>query len=398
MTVASTSSTDMSPAAHNLGDALRRALEHDGDARVLRLTRMGSSVRFVIEGDDTTLTLLLDRTPPVVTSGDEPAEITFSVPRDLVAELAFGRLPMAPAVIAGEVTGSGPIRQYLEIDPILQSLLRDVAGHGGEHVRRPAGPALSSPDRDLLAIETRDVHKRFGRQRVLTGMDLAIPEGVISVILGPSGTGKSVLLQHIIGLMRPDRGEVRVRGRSLTTMSRSELLRLRREVGVMFQDGALFSGLNIFDNVAFPLREHTNLGEREVEHIVMTRLREVGLESARERLPAQLSGGMKKRAGLARALVLDPGIVLCDEPDSGLDPVRTALLGDLLVEQHANGGGTMIVVTHNITLAKRIADHISVLWQGGILQSGIASQIFQSEDPFVEQFLAGETVGPLTME
>jgi phospholipid/cholesterol/gamma-HCH transport system ATP-binding protein len=130
----------------------------------------------------------------------------------------------------------------------------------------------------------------------------------------------------------------------------------------------------------------------------MTRLRDVGLGQAADRHPAQLSGGMKKRAGLARALALDPGIVLCDEPDSGLDPVRTALLADLLIEQHAMGGGTMLVVTHNIALAKRVADHITVLWQGTVRQSGMAVEIFESDDPFVQQFLAGRTVGPLSME
>jgi phospholipid/cholesterol/gamma-HCH transport system ATP-binding protein len=152
------------------------------------------------------------------------------------------------------------------------------------------------------------------------------------------------------------------------------------------------------DNVAFPLREHTDMEDDEIEAVVMSRLRDVGLERAANRLPAQLSGGMKKRAGLARALVLDPSIVLCDEPDSGLDPVRTAGLADLLVEQHAGGGGVMLVVTHDITLAKRVADHLSVLWQGRILESGTAEQIFESEHPFVRQFLAGGIDGPLKMD
>jgi phospholipid/cholesterol/gamma-HCH transport system ATP-binding protein len=218
------------------------------------------------------------------------------------------------------------------------------------------------------------------------------------VVLGPSGTGKSVLLKHIIGLLRPDAGDVIVRGRPISRMSRREVLALRTEIGVMFQDGALFSASDVYDNVAFPLRQHTDLSEPEIREIVMERLAEVGLADAASRMPAQLSGGMKKRAGLARALVLDPGIVLCDEPDSGLDPVRTALLGDLLVDQHSRNGGTLVVITHNVPLAKRVSDHISVLWQGRVLEAGMAAEVLSSPTEFVQQFLAGGTHGPLGMD
>ena len=217
-------------------------------------------------------------------------------------------------------------------------------------------------------------------------------------MLGPSGTGKSVLLQHVIGLMKPDAGEVLVRGRRLSRMSRSEIHALRREIGVMFQDGALFSTMNVYDNVAFPLRQHTDLNEREISEVVAERLDAVGLRSARDRFPGELSGGMKKRAGLARSLVLEPGILLCDEPDSGLDPVRTSLLGELLVDQHARYGGTMLVVTHNVPLAKQISEHVSVLWRGKVLESGMADEVFESKTDFVRQFLAGEPQGPLGME
>lgn len=389
---------DPGAAADELRAALGTALCVVDD-RADRLSRAAAGVRFAVGDGEHGVTLLLDRTPPTLGDAHDPAEIVIRLSPQQAVGLAGGRLPMATAVVCADVAATGPVRRYLEVDPILQSLLRDVAGHtDGERAPRPrSGSALAAPGEDVLAIETRGVHKRFGRQRVLDGVDLAIPEGVISVVLGPSGTGKSVLLQHIIGLLKPDRGEVMVRGRSLAGMSRADLLLLRREVGVMFQDGALFSGMNVYDNVAFPLVEHTDMEDDEIEHVVLTRLREVGLEGAAKSYPGQLSGGMKKRAGLARALVLDPGIVLCDEPDSGLDPVRTALLADLLIEQHACGGGVMVVVTHNIALAKRVADHISVLWQGRILQAGMAEQILQSEDPFVRQFLAGDTVGPLTM-
>jgi len=251
---------------------------------------------------------------------------------------------------------------------------------------------------DMLAIETRQLHKSFGPHHILQGMDLQIPEGSSSVVLGPSGTGKSVLIKHILGLMKSDSGEVLVHNRPLSKMSRSEILGLRRDIGVMFQDGALFSSMNVYDNVAFPLRQHTDLKEHEVHELVFEQLKAVGLEDAADKAPGELSGGMKKRAGLARSLILDPGIVLCDEPDSGLDPVRTALLGELLRERHEALGGTVIVVTHNMPLARLICDHVSLIWQGQIVASGPAEEVFSSDDPFVRQFVAGDTAGPLGMD
>lgn len=249
-----------------------------------------------------------------------------------------------------------------------------------------------------LAIETQDLQKRFGTQTVLAGVDLKVPEGAISVVLGPSGTGKSVLLKQIIGVLRPDDGEVLIRGRALSQMSRAELFRLRREVGVMFQDGALFSSMNLYDNVAFPLRQHTDFNEREVRELVIEHLQAVGLAHAAPRYPAELSGGMRKRAGLARSLILAPAVLLCDEPDSGLDPVRTALLGELLMEQHAQRGGTVLVVTHDVALAELISDHVSLLWQGQIAATGPTEKVFASDDPLVRQFLDGVPEGPLAME
>jgi phospholipid/cholesterol/gamma-HCH transport system ATP-binding protein len=181
-------------------------------------------------------------------------------------------------------------------------------------------------------------------------------------------------------------------------MSRSQVIALRRDIGVMFQDGALFSSMNVYDNVAFPLRQHTDLNEGEVAEIVQEQLQAVGLYDARHRFPAELSGGMKKRAGLARSLVLDPTIVLCDEPDSGLDPVRTAILGELLRERHERSGGTMVVVTHNVELARLVSDHASLLWRGTVVMAGPSKTVWESDDPFVRQFLAGDTEGPLGMD
>lgn len=262
----------------------------------------------------------------------------------------------------------------------------------GSRLSRANG--ASSP----LAIETRALTKSFGDQPVLVDVNLEVPAGGITVVLGPSGTGKSVLIKHVVGLLRPDGGEVLVRDRPLSTMSRSEVFGLRRDIGVMFQDGALFSSMSLYENVAFPLRQHTDFSDGEIREIALEHLSAVGLAGAAERFPSELSGGMKKRAGLARCLALDPDIVLCDEPDSGLDPVRTALLGELLIERHAELGGTMLVVTHDVGLARPIADYISVMWKGRIVASGATDAVFASEDPFVRQFLDGEAEGPLAME
>jgi len=260
--------------------------------------------------------------------------------------------------------------------------------HTGVH--RPTGV----PD----AIEFVDVHKAFGRNRVLRGLNLGLPEGKISMILGPSGTGKSVCIKHMVGLLYPDQGDVLVHGQSIPSLPDAELFELRKKFGVLFQDGALFGSMNLYDNVAFPLRQHTEKGEDEIAEIVGRRMREVGLGGEGEKMPNELSGGMRKRAGFARSLVLDPEIVLFDEPDSGLDPVRTALLCELIKEVHAENGGCYVVITHDIMSARRVAEHISILWKGRIVESGPAEELFESENPFVRQFLAGESQGPLGME
>jgi phospholipid/cholesterol/gamma-HCH transport system ATP-binding protein len=251
---------------------------------------------------------------------------------------------------------------------------------------------------DFWSVECIDVHKAFGRNRVLNGLNLGIPDGMITVILGPSGTGKSVLIKHLIGLMFPDRGDILVHGKSVPNRRRSELFEMRREFGILFQDGALFGSMNLYDNVAFPLREQTNKSEEEIRKIVEQRLDEVGLAEAWDRTPSEISGGMKKRAGFARALVMEPKVVMFDEPDSGLDPVRTALLCDLIMKVHSEHGGTYIVITHDIASARRLGEYIAVLWKGRIVESGDAERMFDSENPFVRQFLAGAADGPLGME
>jgi phospholipid/cholesterol/gamma-HCH transport system ATP-binding protein len=248
------------------------------------------------------------------------------------------------------------------------------------------------------AIEFIDVHKTFGRNHVLRGLNMSLPDEQISMILGPSGTGKSVCIKHIVGLLYPDEGDVLVHGQSVPSLPDEELFEMRKKFGVLFQDGALFGSINLFDNVAFPLRQHTEKGDDEIAEIVNRRLREVGLGNAGSKMPNELSGGMRKRAGFARALVLEPQIVLFDEPDSGLDPVRTALLCELIKEIHAENGGCYVVITHDIMSARRVAEYIAVLWKGQIVQSGPAAELFASENPFVRQFLAGDAAGPLGME
>jgi phospholipid/cholesterol/gamma-HCH transport system ATP-binding protein len=248
------------------------------------------------------------------------------------------------------------------------------------------------------AIEIIDLVKQFGRMRILNGVNLGLPDNQISMVLGPSGTGKSVLIKHIVGLLYPDSGDVLVHGESVPEMTDDELFEVRKKFGLLFQDGALFGSMNVYDNTAFPLRQHTDKSEDEIGEIVNRRLREVGLAEALEKMPNELSGGMRKRAGFARALVLDPAIVMFDEPDSGLDPVRTALLCELIREVHEENGGCYLVISHDLGTARRIADFLAVLWKGRIVESGPQDELFNSENEFVSQFLNAETKGPLAMD
>jgi phospholipid/cholesterol/gamma-HCH transport system ATP-binding protein len=259
------------------------------------------------------------------------------------------------------------------------------------------------------AIEFVDTYKAFGRNQILRGLNMALPEGMVSMILGPSGTGKSVCIKHMVGLLYPDDGDVLVHGQSVPNMPDDDLFDMRKKFGLLFQDGALFGSMNVFDNVAFPLRQHTEKGEEEIGEIVNRRLSEVGLGSDGDKMPNELSGGMRKRAGFARALVLEPDIVLFDEPDSGLDPVRTALLGELILEIHRDMMDeakskqkehlpTFSVITHDIMSARRVADYINALWKGRIVEAGPAEDMLNSDNPFIRQFLSGESQGPLTMD
>jgi phospholipid/cholesterol/gamma-HCH transport system ATP-binding protein len=238
-------------------------------------------------------------------------------------------------------------------------------------------------------IECIDLHKSFAGNDVLAGVDCSIPEKEITVIMGPSGTGKSVLLRHFVGLLVPDRGDVIVDGKHVPQLSDDDLLDLRREMGMLFQDGALFSSMNLYDNVAFPLRQHTKKSEKEVRDIVMERLKEVGLAGAEKKMPNELSGGMRKRAGK---------ILLFDEPDSGLDPVRTALLCELIKEIQRKYNSTAVVISHDIKSCFEIADHIILLHGGKVVDQGPKEELQDSDQEFTRQFLQGAIQGPLGMD
>lgn len=256
---------------------------------------------------------------------------------------------------------------------------------------------VEEPAEVVAAIRINKLTKSFGPQTIFEDVTFDIPKGDISIILGPSGTGKSVFLKHLVGLLKPDTGEVWIGDSNVPALPEKELYEVRKKFGVLFQDGALFGSMNIYDNTAFPLREHTRKPESEIRQIVSEKLEMVGLVGAEKKFPGEISGGMKKRAGLARALVLGPEIILFDEPDSGLDPVRTAFLCNLIVDLKKELGSTMIVVTHHIPSAKQIADHIGLLFRRNLVTFGPSDDMFASEHPVVKQFLSGAIEGPIGM-
>jgi phospholipid/cholesterol/gamma-HCH transport system ATP-binding protein len=243
------------------------------------------------------------------------------------------------------------------------------------------------------AVRLENVTKRFGDHRVLDALTLEVPAGSGVCILGRSGTGKSVLLRHIIGLLKPDEGRVFVAGEDVTAMSSAELARVRPKIGFLFQNAALFDSLTVGENVALPLRRHTRLDESSIRAQVVERLDRVGLRRDVDKMPAALSGGMRKRAGLARAMALDPPILLADEPSAGLDPITSDEIDRLLVGLKRERGTTLLVVTHNVPSARAIGDELVFLHEGRILARGTAAALEEDAHEMVRTFLRSEGSG-----
>jgi phospholipid/cholesterol/gamma-HCH transport system ATP-binding protein len=263
---------------------------------------------------------------------------------------------------------------------------------------RPVGEGSTAASVPDPVISLRGVTKRFGSHTVLEDITFDIPRGRISAIMGPSGTGKSVLLKNIIGLLRPDAGEIWIDDEETVRMGERDLYRVRRKFGVLFQDGALFGSMPLFDNIAFPLREHTRKSEKEIKEIVLDKAAMVGLVDHLRKYPGEISGGMRKRAGLARALVLEPEIVFFDEPDSGLDPVRVAYLDELVRKLQEEVGATFVIITHNIASVMRTADYIGVLYRAQLVTFGAKQDMAESKDELIRQFLSGRAKGPIGID
>jgi phospholipid/cholesterol/gamma-HCH transport system ATP-binding protein len=248
-----------------------------------------------------------------------------------------------------------------------------------------------------VEIEVVGLTKSFGGTPVWSDVSLTLPAGEISVLLGPSGTGKSVFLKTLVGLLKPDRGSIWINNQDLPRLPERRLYEVRKLFGVLFQDGALFGSMSIYDNVAFPLREHTKLSEARIRAIVDAKLEMVGLTGAEKKLPGEISGGMRKRAGLARALVLEPQIILFDEPDSGLDPVRTAYLNQLIIDLNQQTDATFLIVTHDINTARTVPDNIGLIYHGHLAMFGPREMLLSSHEPVVRQFLNAQRIGPIGM-
>jgi phospholipid/cholesterol/gamma-HCH transport system ATP-binding protein len=249
----------------------------------------------------------------------------------------------------------------------------------------------------MALIEFRNISKRFGRQEVLDGVELRIEEGQSLVIIGASGSGKSVMLKHIVGLIRPDEGEVWFDGHRIDDLPERKLSQVREQFGFLFQMGALFDSLTVEENIGFPIVEHTRKTPAEISRIVDEKLRMVGLPEVRKKMPAELSGGQRKRVALARAIALDPRLILYDEPTTGLDPIRSDVINELIIKLKREIRVTSVVVTHDMHSAFRVGDRIVMLDKGKTIFDGTPQQIQQSKNPLIRSFVLGEA-GPKEME
>ena len=250
----------------------------------------------------------------------------------------------------------------------------------------------------MPVIELQSLHKAFGDKVVLHDMSIDVERGESLVIVGGSGTGKSVTLKHIIGLLKPDKGRVIIDGQDLATLKPVELNRFRRRFGMSFQEGALFDSMSVFENIAFPLRRHTKMSEAEIRARVEECLEQVHLHNVEKKRPSELSGGMRRRVGFARAISLKPEILLFDEPTTGLDPVISDVIAELILEMDHSLDVTTVTITHDMKVAFKIADRVAMLYEGRIIEVGTSEQFQRSQDPIVRQFIEGRADGPLTAD
>lgn len=247
-------------------------------------------------------------------------------------------------------------------------------------------------------IAVRDLHKSFGTNHVLQGVNLDVRRGEDMVVIGGSGTGKSVLIKCIIGLTKPDKGTIYVDGQDTSSFNEKELNEMRKEFGMLFQSGALFDSMPVWENVGFGLKQHTNLSDDEIRDIVTEKLSLVGLKDVEDLMPSQLSGGMRKRVSLARAIAMAPNILLYDEPTTGLDPIMADVINELIIQLREKLRVTSITITHDMVSAYKIADRIAMLYMGKIIEVGTPEEIRSSRNEIVQQFIQGKSEGPITRE
>ncbi len=246
-----------------------------------------------------------------------------------------------------------------------------------------------------IKLRVVNLYKSFGEKHVLKGCDLEVREGENMVVIGGSGSGKTVLIKSVIGLIQPDKGKVYVDGLEMTSLNERQLNQMRKKFGMLFQGGALFDSLKIWENVGFGLRQHTRLSEKEIRRIASEKLRLLGLSDIEDLMPAELSGGMKKRVSLARATAMEPEILLYDEPTTGIDPMMADAINELIIQMRERLKVTSIAITHDMTSAYKIADRIAMLYQGKIIEVGTPEEMKRSPNPLVQQFIQGKSEGPI---
>ncbi len=278
-----------------------------------------------------------------------------------------------------------------------------LAGKSGQTGTLGAGHlsmsnVITSEQNTVPLVKIQDLHFQRGSKQIFSGIDMEIPKGQITTIMGPSGTGKTTLLKLIGGQLKPSNGSIEVEGQNVPKLSRSALYTLRKRMGMLFQSGALLTDFNVFDNVAFPLREHTTLPESLIRHLVLMRLHAVGLRGARDLYPAELSGGMARRVALARALILDPMMIMYDEPFTGQDPISMGVLLELIKTVNSALGITSIIVSHDLLESMSISDYVVIISDGRVVEAGSPDALRASESEWVQQFLNGTADGPVPFQ